>query len=147
MAAPRFERSRVDHAVNVRRDGDADGGGQRSMTLMKQRPEELRRATTTTARAALVCCAALAGTFATAGIPTHAADDGATATPSAIGVTTRTYVDDSRPTDANGRCAELPSRTLVTTVYYPAADGAPGAAQPDAAPASRGGPRPLIVFA
>jgi fermentation-respiration switch protein FrsA (DUF1100 family) len=76
---------------------------------------------------------------------------GATASPAAaqpVGVTTVTFVDDSRPTDANGTCAKLPSRTLVTSVYYPAAAGsADGVAQTDAPPDTANGPYPLIVFA
>ena len=81
------------------------------------------------------------------GAPAHAAEAASPSpSPSPIGVTTRTYVDESRPTAANGDCPELPSRTLMTAVYYPAAGGPPGAAQPDAAPASSGGPYPLIVF-
>jgi dienelactone hydrolase len=93
----------------------------------------------------LAALAVLCGAFAP-GAPARAADSAGSAAPSPIGVTTRTFVDDSRPTDANGTCAELPSRTLVTTVYYPAAGGTPGAAQPDAAPAGDGR-YPLIVFA
>lgn len=65
----------------------------------------------------------------------------------AVGVTRRTYVDDSRSTAANGACPEIDARTLVTTVYYPA-EGAPSsAAQEEAAPAAARGPYPLIVFA
>ncbi len=103
-------------------------------------------ATRRRATAAMACgvVAALSGAFAAPGVPAHAAE---AASPSPIGVTTRTYVDESRPTAANDDCPELPSRTLVTTVYYPAAGGPPGDAQPDAAPASSGGPYPLIVFA
>jgi predicted dienelactone hydrolase len=92
--------------------------------------------------AACVAIAALVGVFGAIGAA-HAADS-----PSAVGMTTLTLVDTSRPTDANGSCAELPSRTLVTTVYYPAAAGTPsGDAQPDATPDTAGGPYPLIVFA
>lgn len=54
---------------------------------------------------------------------------------SPVGVTTLTFVDQSRPTDKNGDCPKLPSRTLPTTVYYPAAAG------------TAKGPYPLIVFA
>jgi dienelactone hydrolase len=78
-----------------------------------------------------------------AAVPADAAES-----PSPVGVTTLTLVDQSRPTAANGSCAALPSRTLVTTVYYPAAAGTPtGDPQPDAAPATADGPYPLIVFA
>jgi dienelactone hydrolase len=68
--------------------------------------------------------------------------------PHPVGVVTETFVDRSRPTAANGDCDEIKSRTLPTTIYYPAA-GAPAsaAAQPNATPDTRGGPYPLIVFA
>jgi dienelactone hydrolase len=77
-----------------------------------------------------------------------AAPAGAAETPSPVGVTTLTFVDTSRPTAANGSCAALRSRTLPTTVYYPAAAGtATSEPQPDAAPDTTHGPYPLIVFA
>jgi fermentation-respiration switch protein FrsA (DUF1100 family) len=83
--------------------------------------------------------AALAGTSG----PAVAADAAAP-----VGVTTATFVDSSRPTAANGTCPELPSRTLVTTVYYPASTGAADSApQTDAPPDTTNGPHPLIVFA
>jgi len=67
--------------------------------------------------------------------------------PHAVGVITETFVDKSRPTAANGDCAKIPSRTLPTMIFYPAA-GAPGstAAQASAAPDASGAPYPLIVF-
>jgi len=40
--------------------------------------------------------------------------------PFAVGVTTLTLVDESRPTDAVGEPADADSRTLVTEVWYPA---------------------------
>jgi hypothetical protein len=43
---------------------------------------------------------------ASAAPPTHA-----------VGATTETFVDTSRPTAANGSCAELPTRTLPTTIF------------------------------
>ena len=36
-----------------------------------------------------------------------------------VGLTTFTFVDDSRPTPANGTYAGAPNRTLVTQVWYP----------------------------
>ncbi len=66
--------------------------------------------------------------------------------PFAVGVRTETFVDTGRPTAANGTAPGLPSRTLVTTVFYPAQGDA---AQPgevvDARPAR--GRFPLLVFA
>jgi dienelactone hydrolase len=67
---------------------------------------------------------------------------------SPVGMTTLTFVDTSRPTAANGGCPKLPSRTLPTTVYYPAAAGTVGGlAEADAPPDLANGPYPLIVFA
>jgi fermentation-respiration switch protein FrsA (DUF1100 family) len=63
---------------------------------------------------------------------TIAADATTDAAP--VSVTTLQLVDSSRPTAANGACPELPTRTLPTTVYSPAAGTADG-------------PYPLIAFA
>lgn len=97
------------------------------------------------ALAAAVACAAVTATVITGG-PTaaRAATDPA---PHAVGVTQRTYVDRGRSTPANRSCPELRSRTLPTTVYYPAAGAPTGEARPDAPPDPTGGPYPLIVFA
>jgi len=51
-----------------------------------------------------------------------------------VATITETFVDRTRPTAANGDCPKLTSRTLPTTISYPA-------------PGSTGGPYPLIVFA
>src|SRR5262245_26740788 len=61
------------------------------------------------------------------------------AAPHAVGVVAETFVDKSRPTAANGDCAKIPSRTLPTTISYPAV-------QPNGAPDTSGGPYPLVVF-
>jgi dienelactone hydrolase len=50
----------------------------------------------------------------------------------AVQTVEETFVDESRPTSANGDCDEIASRTLPTTVYVPG---------------SGDGPHPLIVFA
>ena len=64
----------------------------------------------------------------------------------AVGVVTETFVDHSRPTPAHGGLPAIPSRTLITTVWYPAR-GTPGAAPvPGATPDHSGAPYPLIVF-
>lgn len=64
----------------------------------------------------------------------------------AVGVQTRTFVDSSRPTDANGSAPALPTRTLVTTIYYPAA-GAPTETPTDNAPVdAKHGRYPLVLF-
>jgi predicted dienelactone hydrolase len=64
----------------------------------------------------------------------------------AIGVRTETFVDRSRPTAANGTYPGAPSRTLVTTVWYPTG-GAPGPADHPNAPAYDDRRFPLLVFA
>ncbi len=65
----------------------------------------------------------------------------------AVGTITDTFVDGSRTTPAWNGQAALPSRTLVTTILYPAV-GAPGTTRsPGAAPDKAAGPFPLIVFA
>lgn len=79
-------------------------------------------------RRALVGVAVLAGCGTPATPPDYA-----------LGTSTRTYVDASRPTPANGTAPAQPSRTLVTEVWYPAmSEGR------DAPPA--GGRFPLAVF-
>jgi fermentation-respiration switch protein FrsA (DUF1100 family) len=65
-----------------------------------------------------------------------------------VGVATTTFVDDSRRTAANGDCAPIASRSLPTTIFYPAAGGVGSPeAQPDADPDTAAAPYPLIVFA
>src|SRR5205823_68984 len=64
----------------------------------------------------------------------------------AVGRIEQTFVDDSRPTNANGSFAGAPNRTLHTTIFYPAT-GKPGdAVTPDAAPDRKHGPYPLILY-
>ncbi|HLY83662.1 MAG TPA: hypothetical protein VKQ71_11785, partial [Acidimicrobiales bacterium] len=65
----------------------------------------------------------------------------------AVGVTTLTFVDTSRPTPPAGNAPGAGSRTLTTIVRYPA-DGLAAAPETQAAtPSHAGGPFPLIVFA
>lgn len=63
----------------------------------------------------------------------------------ATGVRQFTFVDTTRPTAANGAFPAASSRTLETTVLYPAAGPPGGAEVPDAAPAV-GRRFPLVVF-
>jgi dienelactone hydrolase len=65
----------------------------------------------------------------------------------AVGRISETFVDQSRPTDANGNDVPAqPSRTLLTAVYYPA-QGAPTEKPVESAPANtKNGPYPLILF-
>jgi dienelactone hydrolase len=64
----------------------------------------------------------------------------------AVGVRTETLVDTTRPTAANNTYPGAPTRTLVTTVWYPAV-GTPGAPDQQDAPAYDGRRFPLLVFA
>src|SRR5262249_45836361 len=68
--------------------------------------------------------------------------------PYAVGVTTMTFVDTSRPTMANGSFPGAPSRTLVTEIWYPAAAVSDPSSpqQRDAALAQTGRPYPLVVY-
>jgi predicted dienelactone hydrolase len=64
----------------------------------------------------------------------------------AVGKVSETFVDGSRPTEANGDVPALPNRTLLTAVYYPA-KGAPADKPVENAPAeTKRGPYPLILF-
>jgi dienelactone hydrolase len=64
----------------------------------------------------------------------------------AVGRIEQTFVDDSRPTKANGSFAGAPNRTLHTTIYYPAL-GKPGdTVTADATPDRKHGPYPMILY-
>jgi len=66
----------------------------------------------------------------------------------AVGVLTETFVDSSRSTVAWGPDSQEPTRTLVTTILYPAAGSFSSAPpRPGAVPARGEGPYPLVVFA
>jgi len=67
--------------------------------------------------------------------------------PYAVGFTTRTFVDPSRPTAAAGDAPARDSRTLPTKIWYPAAGAPGGEEQTDAPPALAEAPFALIVFA
>jgi predicted esterase len=64
----------------------------------------------------------------------------------AVGTTSMTFIDTSRPTAAHGSVPEASSRTIETTIVYPA-EGTPGGAVTADAPADRwGAPFPLMVL-
>jgi dienelactone hydrolase len=66
----------------------------------------------------------------------------------AVGMLTTTFVDRSRSTPAHGTHPALSSRTLLTTIWYPAAGDAKAKEPVSGAAADRSdGPYPLIVFA
>jgi dienelactone hydrolase len=64
----------------------------------------------------------------------------------AVGVQTRTFVDSARPTDANGSAPALPTRTLKTTIYYPAASPPTEAPTENSPPDTKHGRYPLVLF-
>ncbi len=65
----------------------------------------------------------------------------------AVGIHDVTYVDTSRSTSANGSFPGASSRTLPTTIWYPAQGDPDAAAQRDAAPDREHGRYPLVLFA
>jgi fermentation-respiration switch protein FrsA (DUF1100 family) len=105
-------------------------------------------------RVAMVAVAVLA--VVGAGVPASPAGSSGGAAPDrrqpsvegryAVGVRTETFVDRSRPTDANGSYAGAPERTLVTTVWYPT-PGEPGGPEVLDGPAIGGRRFPLLVWA
>jgi len=77
----------------------------------------------------------------TAPAPREAGPAGAAvATPHPLGVRVETFVDPSRPTAEHGSAPGSSSRTLRTTIVFPAVDQ-------DGPPDTARGPYPLIVFA
>ncbi len=64
----------------------------------------------------------------------------------AVGMTEMTFVDTSRPTAAHGNVPETPSRTLETTIVYPAEGTPGGAAIPEAPVDGFTAPYPLVVL-
>jgi len=64
----------------------------------------------------------------------------------AVGVRTETFIDTSRPTSPNNSYPGAPTRTLVTTIWYPS-EGSPGGPDQPNAPAWEDRRFPLLVFA
>ena len=87
------------------------------------------------------------GSATTATTTAGAAASGPAQRQHAVGVVTETFVDTSRSTVAWGRDAAEPTRTLVTTVWYPATGSPTLPPRSGAAPDRRPGRFPLIVFA
>jgi len=79
-------------------------------------------------------------------VPTVAPQDLTERGPFAVGVSTLTLVDESRPTDANGSYPGADTRTLVTEVWYPAEGRTEASELRDAPLDSSQAPYPLIVF-
>jgi dienelactone hydrolase len=64
-----------------------------------------------------------------------------------VGLRSDVYVDTTRPTPANGGAPGSPTRSMPTSVWYPATGVAPGTTSQNAAPDTAHGPYPLVVFA
>jgi len=64
----------------------------------------------------------------------------------AVGRREVTFVDSSRPTGSNHSFTGAADRTLPVLIMYPAKGIPGGLSEPDARPARRAGPFPLIVF-
>jgi dienelactone hydrolase len=64
----------------------------------------------------------------------------------AVGLVTDTFVDSHRTTPAWNGSPQLPTRTLVTTILYPATGSTGGEPTQEAAPEKASAPYPLIVF-
>ncbi|MGH9093375.1 MAG: neocarzinostatin apoprotein domain-containing protein [Acidimicrobiales bacterium] len=100
----------------------------------------------------LVPAAVTLAALATGVVPAWAGAGPGTGKPArhAVGELTETYVDTHRATPAWGQSPRTASRTLVTTVLYPAAGTPTGASGgtpvAGAAPDRRTGPYPLVVF-
>lgn len=69
--------------------------------------------------------------------------DFAQAGPHSVATLDVTFEDTSRPIAATDKHAAAPSRTLVTTIYYPAAGDAPLGGS---APLASGGPFPMLMY-
>src|SRR6266581_226548 len=120
------------------------------------RPRRPTLAVTTTAVVAILAACGAGGTGTRArpttssSVPlptTTTAPPAVSAGTFGVGQRTDMYVDASRPTPANGNAPGASTRTMATTVLYPAA-GPPGTAPtPNAPPAAAGRPYPLLVFA
>jgi dienelactone hydrolase len=64
----------------------------------------------------------------------------------AVGVTTRTFIDHTRITPANGAEPEHPERSLATDIWYPTPGDSTSTAMTRDAPLAPGGPWPLVLF-
>lgn len=94
----------------------------------------------------LVLAGGISALLVTSPWSTAGSTQAAASTHYAVGMMTETLVDKSRTTAANGSAPELPQRTLVTTILYPAVGSSTAAAQVGAPPARAGAPYPLIAF-
>ena len=64
----------------------------------------------------------------------------------AVGQISQTFVDSTRPTNPNGTFPGVPSRTLLTAIYYPTTGPPTDKPTPDAPFNTAHGPYPLILF-
>lgn len=115
------------------------------MTVLISRGKGRRRIAASIAVLGVGAFVAAAPATATASSGNHAPRVAAIGT-IAVGRMERTFVDDTRPTQANGDYPGAPNRTLHTTIYYPARGKAGDTVTSNAAPDRQRGPFPLILF-
>lgn len=102
----------------------------------------VRLAAVTLAAGVFTAVAGVSAPAATASAPTKSrAPTVADIGKYAVGMTTRTFVDGSRPTEG-----VAPNRTLLTAIYYPAQGPPTDQAVQNAPPDTKDGPYPLILF-
>ena len=96
--------------------------------------------------ARVISCAALLLLGACSNNNSHGGNSSNIPQDFAVGTTSMTFIDASRPTAAHGSVPEVSTRTLATTIVYPA-KGAPGeAVTADAPLLKKAAPFPLIVL-
>jgi predicted esterase len=96
--------------------------------------------------AGVIACAALLLLGACSNSNNNGAGSSVVPQDYAVGTTSMTLIDTSRPTAAHGSVPEASSRTIETTIVYPA-EGTPGDAVTSEAPVNMwGAPFPLIVL-
>ena len=94
----------------------------------------------------LLAACGLGAVCTTSSAPAQLAEGSSTSHAQNVGATVETFVDQSRSTPAHDGESGLPSRTLVTSIWYPAAGPPTASPKANAAPDTVNGPYPLIVF-
>ena len=120
--------------------GDVTAGGRGPPRPTSPAPPPTAPAPAPTSATSTVATPAVTSTTAASAPVAHSG-------PFAVGVHVVTFVDDSRPTPATSAGRSAPSRTVPTTIWYPAQGADTGADGADARPATASGPFPLVVWA
>src|SRR3984893_18009835 len=133
--------ARVHRAAGTRRRSGA------KMTALGSRGWGRGRGIASTALVLVGAFVAAGPAVAAPALPSaHRSPAVATIGTNAVGRIEQTFVDDSRPTKANGSFAGAPNPPVHTTIYYPAL-GKPGdTVTADATPDRQHGPYPLILY-